>query len=101
MCYDIKANLKSHLKKAKYYRDDPTLQGILEEKVKQLEILEFHHVSGFQHPRLPVITHTEERVALSVWGLFPTWTKDMASGLKFYNNTLNARSETIFEKPAF
>jgi putative SOS response-associated peptidase YedK len=101
MCYDIKANLKSLLKKAKYFNDDPGLIEILEEKVKQLEIVEFHHVSGFQHPRMPVVTNDEDRVHNAVWGLLPFWTKDLDSGLKFYNKTLNARSETIFEKPSF
>lgn len=101
MCYDIKANLKAQLKKTKYFNDDPTLIDILEEKVKQLEIVEFHHVSGFQHPKLPIVTGDAERVHLAVWGLIPFWTKDLASGMKFYNKTLNARSETIFEKPSF
>lgn len=101
MCYDIKANLKSQLKRAKYYNDDPTLIGILEDKIRELESVEFHHVSGFQHPKLPIITNDEERVHNATWGLIPFWTKDLESGLKFYNKTLNARSETIFEKPSF
>ena len=35
------------------------------------------------------------------WGLIPSWIKDRESALKFRVNTVNARSETIFEKPAF
>ena len=101
MCYDIKANLKSLLKKAKYFNDDPALIGILEEKIRHQEVIEFHHVSGFQHPQLPIITNDEDRVHLATWGLIPFWTKDLVSGMKFYNKTLNARSETIFEKPSF
>jgi len=101
VCYDIKANLTSQLKTAKYYNDDPTLIGILEEKIRQLEITSYHHVSGFQHPRLPIVTNDEDRVRLATWGLLPFWMKDLQSGLRFYNKTLNARSETIFEKPSF
>ncbi|NNF19052.1 MAG: SOS response-associated peptidase, partial [Flavobacteriaceae bacterium] len=35
------------------------------------------------------------------WGLVPHWVKDRQQQQKFWNNTLNARGETIFEKPAF
>lgn len=101
MCYDIQANLKAQLKTARYYRDDPILMNLLREKIDQLKIFEFHHVSGFQHPVLPVVTGDSEHVHLATWGLIPSWTKDLESGLKFYNQTLNARSETIFEKPSF
>jgi putative SOS response-associated peptidase YedK len=35
------------------------------------------------------------------WGLIPAWTKDRAQAEKLWHQTLNARGETIFEKPAF
>jgi putative SOS response-associated peptidase YedK len=36
-----------------------------------------------------------------VWGLIPSWVKSAVDAKKFYNQTLNARGETIFEKPSF
>lgn len=54
--------------------------------------------NGFQYPKTPVITHLEiHTIQLFHWGLIPSWAKD--DSIK--KNTLNARSETILEKPAF
>ena len=61
-----------------------------------------YHVSGFTTPQLPVITNEEtKRIQLLTWGLIPHWVKDEASGAKFGVCTLNARAETIHEKPSF
>ncbi|NNG10275.1 MAG: SOS response-associated peptidase, partial [Arenibacter sp.] len=38
---------------------------------------------------------------IATWGLVPHWVKDRVQQKKIWNNTLNARGETIFEKPAF
>ena len=35
------------------------------------------------------------------WGLIPGWCKDATSATKLWNQTLNARSETMYEKPSF
>lgn len=53
-------------------------------------------------PSTPVIaihtTHTGERVMKPMrWGLVPSWAKDPAIG----NKMINARAETIEEKPSF
>lgn len=54
--------------------------------------------NGFQYPLTPVITNTDiEKIQLFQWGLIPVWAKD--DHIKKY--TLNARIETILEKPAF
>jgi len=44
----------------------------------------------------PVIV-SEHRLAWMQWGLVPSWAKDPAIG----NRMINARSETVAEKPAF
>lgn len=58
----------------------------------------FGMVSGFAHPRVPVITHAAPHdIQLFTWGLLPSWAKDRS----LQKNTLNARIETIAEKPSF
>jgi putative SOS response-associated peptidase YedK len=54
--------------------------------------------NGFQHPQTPVITQANpSSIELFSWGLLPAWAKDES----FQKNTLNARIETIQEKPSF
>jgi len=57
--------------------------------------------SGFSHPKLPIITQAKPGlIQLISWGLIPAWaTAEQASTLP--NQTLNAKSETIFEKASF
>lgn len=62
-----------------------------------------YHANGFAHPDLPIIVYGEEGKLIDLfnWGLIPFWVKDWASALKLRNQTLNAKSEEIFEKPSF
>lgn len=54
--------------------------------------------NGFQHPSTPVITHLHpDKIQLYHWGLIPFWAKDNT----IRKNTLNAKIETIHEKPSF
>lgn len=60
------------------------------------------HVSGFAHPDLPFITSSRpDSIELVSWGLVPSWTKNAEAAADIANKTLNARSETVFEKPSF
>lgn len=55
-------------------------------------------VSGFAHPKLPIIK--QGSITLSEWGLIPSFAvQEKAEELQ--NMTLNARSDTIYEKPSF
>lgn len=55
-------------------------------------------INAFSFPMTPVITaQNREAVDQFHWGLIPFWAKDE----KIRNMTLNARIETIEEKPAF
>ncbi len=55
-------------------------------------------VSGFAHPLTPVIaSKAPQRISLLSWGLIPPWAKD--NSIRQY--TLNARLETMREKPSF
>jgi putative SOS response-associated peptidase YedK len=54
--------------------------------------------NGFTFPKTPVISNQfPEKIEMMNWGLLPSWAKD----IDFRKNTLNARSETIHEKPSF
>jgi len=62
-----------------------------------------YHVSGFAYPQMPTITQTEagKQAQLAYWGLIPRWVKDEDTAVKMRSRTLNARSETVTEKPSF
>lgn len=101
MCYDIKASLEAQLKRARQYGDEAAIREI-EEKLAPMTDLPLYHASGFQHPRLLIYTDDDPSFPrVATWGLVPHWVKDGAQQKKIWNNTLNARGETIFEKPSF
>ena len=56
-------------------------------------------INGFAHPNAPVILDSTPQIISTnyTWGLIPSWAKDMA----FRKNTLNARLESLHEKPSF
>jgi len=58
------------------------------------------NISAFSHPLLPVVTAPHE-ISLMSWGLVPSWIKDHESANQIRNKTINARSESIFEKSSF
>lgn len=54
--------------------------------------------NGFAHPFMPIIVDQRPDIITGAnWGLLPTWAKDTS----FQKNTLNARIETLDEKPSF
>lgn len=59
-----------------------------------------YHVSAFTHAEYPVVTN-DAQIQFFRWGLIPFWTHDLEDALEVRNRTLNARAETIFEKPSF
>ncbi|MFV8366195.1 SOS response-associated peptidase [Flavobacterium sp. XS1P27] len=56
-------------------------------------------VNGFSYPNLPVIIDDKPNIISTnfTWGLIPSWAKDD----EIRKNTLNARIETVEEKPSF
>ena len=100
MCYDIKASLEAQLNRARRKGDVQAQQEIIE-KLVPLTDLPLHHVSGFSHPSVLIYTNrSPDFPEVATWGLVPHWVKDDAQLKKLWNNTLNARGETIFEKPS-
>ncbi len=104
MCYDVQALTKL---KEIYAKKRVPRQGQLFEDVKQsLEEMDdfnpIYHTTGFDHPKLLVFTNEAPyQPQLFQWGLIPFWVKDQKQAQQISNKTLNARGETIFEKPAF
>ena len=61
-----------------------------------------YSASAFSYPFLPVISNeNQQAIDFYQWGLIPFWVKDIDAAKKIRQRTLNARSETIFEKPSF
>ena len=101
MCYDIKASLEAQLKRAERAGDLQAVGEIIT-KLAPYSDLPLYHASGFTHPKLLIYTDRSPNFPeLSTWGLVPHWVKDKVQLKKYWNNTLNARGETIFEKPSF
>jgi putative SOS response-associated peptidase YedK len=104
MCYTVAYLTKRAVKYARR-------AGATEAEVEQLEMQlngiaatqpPMFHVSSFKHPLLPCYLHQGTRhINLLRWGLIPPWAKDPAEAAQWSQRTLNARCETLFEKPAF
>lgn len=92
MCYNVSA--KSNKK---------TLEARFKAKFQIAEEPEpLYQVSGFVHPKLPVIlSESNELIKLSAWGLIPSWVKDEKQAAEMRAMTLNAKSETVFVLPSF
>ena len=101
MCYDIKASLEAQLNRARRKNDLQAIEEIIE-KLAPLTDLPIHHTSGFDHPELLIYTNRSPAFPeVASWGLVPHWVRDNEQRKKLWNNTLNARGETIFDKPSF
>lgn len=98
MCYNAKFLLEKSLKRARYnniQEDIEYFESELRRRFKEYKRL----YSGFAHPQVIIYTNNEQfKPILSTWGLIPDWAKEPS---KIWNQTINARGETIFEKPAF
>jgi putative SOS response-associated peptidase YedK len=61
-----------------------------------------YHANAYQFPDWPIVTHQEPgRFQMMHWGLIPGWTKTNDNAAEIRAKTINARSETIYEKPSF
>lgn len=98
MCYNIEYIEKRAAKYAERYKDtvepDWSKRNLVED-----ELPEYYFVSGFSHPRLPIVK--QEGIFLYQWGLIPAWAKDAQGAKEIQSKTLNAVGETVFGKPSF
>jgi len=97
MCFTVAIVRKGQLQTAEeYYRNLPVVK---EKGVPVPEIPLYYLVNGFEHPQLPIVK--EDGISLYQWGLIPSWAQDTIKANDLQNKTLNAKGETIFEKPSF
>lgn len=98
MCYNIAFLTRRLQIYADRYKDTlpPAFSTTLQED-QHLPL--YHFVSGFDHPKLPVVTGSE--ILFCQWGLIPHWIKDETAARDIRTRTLNAAGETLFEKPSF
>jgi putative SOS response-associated peptidase YedK len=105
MCYEA-AQLAFRIYK------DAKRSGASSEELKILKkkwgiLKEIHvglfHAHGFQHPKLALFDwqNNAMNIELGRWGLVPHWVKDNEQAKQIRSKTLNARGESIFEKPSF
>lgn len=101
MCYDIQAKLQSQLKRARANGDHASISE-LTEKLEKFLGQPLFHASGFSHPSLLIYPNsTKFSPIVAKWGFIPEWVQTAKHAKELWNSTLNARGETLFEKPSF
>ncbi len=75
----------------------PDLVDVFDVPVPQFEYPPRYNIAPTQDAPVLARFGEERRMGLLRWGLIPSWAKDPAIG----NRMINARSETVAEKPAF
>ena len=103
MCYNAKSILTQKLKTAiRCGNDDSKIDALIEKLKKLNKNHSSHYANAFSKPKLLTQTNEADSEAqLIEWGLIPHWCKDVEQAYKISSMTINARSETIFEKPSF
>ncbi|WP_010231384.1 SOS response-associated peptidase [Gillisia marina] len=101
MCVDIKATLEGQLKRARQKNNTRTVEEIIDNLIPFTD-LPIYHASGYSHPELLIYTDRYPNLPeVATWGLVPQWVEDEKQLKKQWNNTLNARGESIFTKVSF
>ena len=94
MCFHNSMSAKAIKLAARYGRKSDIIE------ITQDIINEQYHVNAFNFPKCPIITSSDE-VQVFNWGLIPFWIKTEEDADEIRRMTLNARADTIFEKPSF
>jgi len=87
--------------------DYSTLDDILGLESSEIEKLkdsfqDRFYVNSYTLPNMPVITNEQpDTIQMYTWGLIPFWTKNQEEADKIRTKTMNARAETLFDKPSF
>lgn len=96
MCYS------TALRKKREQIEQRLLNAIPAKFPDETEYNPYFHLNGFSNGNLQIIKMDEPNVIHQAsWGLVPDWAIHDVKGFRKKSNTLNARSETIFEKASF
>src|SRR5690606_19733434 len=82
------------------HKDINTIRKTFNLPVKNEELFQQgYQLNGFSKPYLPVISNSDSNaIDMYKWGLIPFWVKDEST---FKANTLNARSEELYDKVSY
>lgn len=94
MCFHNSMSAKAIKLAARYGRKSDIIE------IYQDILNEQYHINAFNFPKYPIITASDE-IQVFNWGLIPFWVKTEEDAEEMRKMTLNARAETIFEKPSF
>jgi putative SOS response-associated peptidase YedK len=111
MCYSVsQLKLKKYKNAIRAGLDDDTrirlYQDYLDSYFKEFDInqkdYKYYHVSGFNYDKpLTVIVDEPDFLQEMSWGLIPNWVGSEEKASEIRTKTINARGETMFEKPSF
>jgi putative SOS response-associated peptidase YedK len=92
MCYSIAQVMKARELEDRYAVNFPNAEFFQQS----------YFLSAFSHPMVPVVIgENNGLIQLFQWGLVPFWVKDTKAADEINLKTVNARSESVFEKPAY
>ncbi len=94
MCFHNSMSAKAIKLAARYGRKSDIIE------IYRDVLNEQYHINAFNFPKYPIITASDE-IQVFNWGLIPFWVKTEEDAEEMRKMTLNARAETIFEKPSF
>lgn len=96
MCYS------TALRKQREQIEQRLFNQVASDFAVDLEYEPYYHLNGFTHGNLYIIKMDDpDYIYPATWGLVPNWATHNPSEFLKKSNTLNARSESIFEKPSF
>lgn len=96
MCYS------TALRKQRKKIEQRILSKIPAEFSEETNFEPYFHLNGFTHGNLQIITmDNPEQIVDAEWGLIPSWSTHNPEVFRKKSNTLNARSESVFEKASY
>ena len=117
MCYNASYDAERAFKKAIRDELNPDVRADLErkheewkqknpdiytEKPASIKKDQRFFTSAFEHDAFPIAYfERSKQFGFMQWGLVPRWCRSEDKALKLWNQCINARSETMFEKPSF
>ena len=97
MCYNVEyLTKKAEEYGQRYSLDIASIQAVM------TRLGTVNQVNAFLFPQLPVIWNDQQNVLSSArWGLIPHWASSEQKAKEIRSKTLNARAESIFDRPSY